>query len=87
MECDEQAKDFAKKIKAQVEEKIGIKLPIYEPIGFKRELKGEEENYVIKIHIGEQKYIHISSLTSLKDQNEDNAKLTVIQGKSLNDTL
>ena len=83
-ECDEKTKGLANKIKAQVEKIINIELPIYEPIGFKKELKDGQENYVIKVHIGGQKYIHISA--SVKVKNGD-IELEVLSGKRLNDPL
>ena len=46
-ECDEKTKLLAAKIKTQMEKIIKRELPIYEPVGFKNELKDGKENRYI----------------------------------------
>ena len=84
-ECDEKTKLLAAKIKTQVEKIIKRELPIYEPVGFKNELNDGKENYVIKVHIGGQNYIHISVLIEVKK--EDIIDVKVFSDKKLNDQL
>ena len=84
-DCDEKTKNLVTEIKTQVETSMGTKLPIYEPVGFKSELKDDKENYVIKVHIGNQKYIHI--YVSKKVITEEVGKVIVLLGLRLNDPL
>ena len=84
-ECDEKTKLLAAKIKTQVEKIIKRELPIYEPVGFKNELKDGKENSVIKVHIGGQNYIHISVLVEVKK--EDIIELKVFSDKKFNEQL
>lgn len=84
-ECDEETEILVLKIKTQVEKIIKRELPIYEPVGFKNELKDGKENYVIKVYIGEKNYIHISE--QVEAQKKDIIELKVFSDKKFNDQL
>ena len=78
-------KPWLLKLKLKWKLKIETKLPIYEPVGFKSELKDDKENYVIKVHIGNQKYIHI--YVTKKVITEEVDKVNVLLGLRFNDPL
>ena len=86
-ECDEETKKLANNIKGKVEEIMETKLAIYEPIGYIHKLdeKQNKEEYFLKVHKGEQKYLHISTSSEIKSP--QNMKVFVVLGKSLFDPL
>ena len=84
-DCDEKTKNLVAKMKTQVETLMKTKLPIYEPVGFKSEIKDDKENYVIKVLIGNQKYIHISISKEVKT--EKIVDVNVLSDRRLNDPL
>ena len=66
---------LAKNNKEKVETIVGTKYEIYEPVGYEK--RGEQ--YDIKVHIGEQKYIDVCI------EKQNNMKITVTLGVSLYD--
>ena len=73
-ECDIEADNYAKKIKADVESIVGRKFTKYKPIGYSKNIIDNIECYSFKVKIGKNKYIHI--LTK-------GEKIEVIFGKTL----
>ena len=75
-ECDIEADNYAKKIRADVESIVGLgfKFTKYKPIGYSKNIIDNIECYSFKVKIGKNKYIHI--LTK-------GEKIEVIFGKTL----
>ena len=75
-ECDIEADNYAKKIRADVESIVGLgfKFTKYKPIGYSKNIIDNIECYSFKVKIDKNKYIHIF---------KKGEKIEVIFGKTL----
>ena len=82
--ADDEIKKLVKEIQPKIEERTNEKYTVFEAISFKSQVvKGV--NYVIKILVGDEKYIHIRIYVPLG--NEEKKILEVLTKKELEDPL
>ena len=83
--CDGNAIELAERIREKIEKELESKFKLFEPVGFKYELKENKEYYAFKVHLGDQKYIHV--FVSGEKDNLDKMEITFSMGKDLFDPL
>ena len=83
--CDGNAIELAERIREKIEKELESKFKLYDPVGFKYELKENKEYYAFKVHIGDQKYIHV--FVSGEKDNIDKMEINFSIGKDLFDPL
>ena len=86
MEVDEDVKILAINMKEKVEETLGETFEIYEPILYTTQVVAGT-NYNIKVHIGDEKYIHIKIFVPLPYTNASNQLLECLPDMTLFDPL
>ena len=80
----DEVKQIVKEIQPKIEERTNEKYTVFEAISFKSQVvKGV--NYVIKVLVGDEKYIHIRIYVPLG--NEEKKILEVLTKKELEDPL
>ena len=83
---DDNVKACANEVKAKVEEKLNTKFTVYEPIKFKSQVVACA-NYMIKVKVDGDKYIHIKVFKPLPVNGTEKKLLDVQADKTLNDPL
>ena len=83
--CDGNAIELAERIREKIEKELESKFKLFEPVGFKYELKENKEYYAFKVHLGDQKYIHV--FVSGEKDNLDKMEINFSIGKDLFDPL
>jgi DNA repair exonuclease SbcCD ATPase subunit len=83
--CDGNAIELAERIREKIEKELESKFKLFEPVGFKYELKENKEYYAFKVHLGDQKYIHV--FVSGEKDNIDKMEINFSIGKDLFDPL
>ena len=83
--CDEKALESAKRIREKIEKEFEFKFKLFEPVGFKYELKDNKEYYAFKVYKGDQKYIHV--FASGEKDNIDKMEINISIGKDWFDQL
>ena len=85
-EVDEDVKIIALNMKERVENTLGETFDIYEPVLYTTQVVAGT-NYIIKIHIGDEKFIHIKIYVPLPIYNSPNELLECEPDMTLIDPL
>ena len=85
-EADEEVKEIANSVKDQVEKKLGKTFETFDAVLYKTQVVAGK-NYKIKVHVGEQKFIHIKVHIPLPGKNAPNQLLECKEGKTFFDRI
>ena len=85
-EADEEVKILANQMKSKVENKLGESYDIFEAVLYTTQVVAGT-NYKIKVHIGDERFVHIKIYVPLPCKNAPNELLEQEKGKSLADPL
>ena len=85
-EVDEDVKILAYNMKEKVENALGETFDVYEPVLYTSQIVAGT-NYKIKIHVGNERYIHITIYVPLPVYNNPNELLEWESDKTLFDPL
>ncbi|XP_020829541.1 cystatin-B [Phascolarctos cinereus] len=77
---------IADQVKAQLEEKENRKFPVFKTMEFKSQVVAGT-NYFIKVHVGEEEFIHIRVFESLPHENKPLVLSSYQTKKTKNDEL
>ena len=86
LECDEEVKTMALNMKERVENTLGETFDIFEPILYTTQVVAGT-NYNIKVHVGDEKFVHIKIHVPLPVYNAVNELLECESDKTLFDPL
>nr|XP_020645231.1 cystatin-B-like [Pogona vitticeps] len=64
-----ETQQIAKEVKAQVEEKEGKAFDVFDAVEFKTQVVAGT-NYFIKVHVGNEEYLHLRVFESLPHENK-----------------
>ncbi|XP_036601806.1 cystatin-B [Trichosurus vulpecula] len=81
-----ETQQMAEEVKAQLEEKENRKFPVFKTVEFKSQVVAGM-NYFIKVHVGEEEFIHIRVFRSLPHENKPLALHSYQTNKTKNDEL
>ncbi len=85
-EVDEEVTILATNMKEQVEENLGETFDIFEPILYTTQVVAGI-NYIIKVHVGNEKFVHIKIHVPLSVTNSPNVLLECELNMTLYDPL
>ena len=85
-DADEEVKEIANSVKDQVEKKLGKTFETFDAVLYKEQVVAGK-NYKIKVHVGEQKFIHITVHVPLPYENAPNQLLGCKAGKTFFDKI
>ncbi len=85
-EVDEEVTILATNMKEQVEENLGETFDIFEPILYTTQVVAGI-NYIIKVHVGNEKFVHIKIHVPLSVTNSPNVLLECESNMTLYDPL
>ncbi len=85
-ECDEEIKIIALNMKDKVENTLGETFEVFEPILYTSQVVAGT-NYNIKVHVGDERFIHIKIYVPLPVYNAVNELLECENDKTLFDPL
>ena len=85
-ECTEEIIILANNMKEKVENILGEKYEVFEPVLYTSQVVAGT-NYNIKVHVGEQRFIHIKIYVPLPVYNAPNELLECESDKTLADPL
>ena len=85
-EADEDIITLANNMKEKVEETLGETFDVYEPILYTSQVVAGT-NYNIKVHVGDEKYVHIKIYVPLPTSNKVNELLECESNMTLFDPL
>ena len=85
-DADDKCKEVANSVKDKVEEQLNQKFTVYEPIKFATQVVAGA-NYMIKIKVDDNKYIHIKVFVPLPHTKKPNQLSKCEGGKTLEDAL
>ena len=85
-EADEDVKKIATDMKQKVEEELGETFLKFRPVLYTSQVVAGT-NYLIKVYVGHQKYIHIKVFVPLPFRNQPNELLNVEANKIFTDPL
>ena len=85
-EVDEEVTILAINMKEQVEENLGETFDIFEPILYTTQVVAGI-NYIIKVHVGNEKFVHIKIHVPLSVTNSPNVLLECESNMTLYDPL
>ncbi|XP_072470929.1 cystatin-B [Notamacropus eugenii] len=77
---------MADEVKAQLEEKENRKFPVFKTVEFKSQVVAGM-NYFIKVHVGEEEFIHMRVFKSLPHENKPLVLSSYQTNKAKNDEL
>ncbi|XP_027699457.1 cystatin-B [Vombatus ursinus] len=81
-----ETQQIADQVKAQLEEKENRKFPVFKTMEFKSQVVAGT-NYFIKVHVGEEEFIHIRVFESLPHENKPLVLSSYQTKKTKNDEL
>ncbi|XP_036610411.1 cystatin-B-like [Trichosurus vulpecula] len=81
-----ETQQMAEEVKAQLEKKENRKFPVFKTVEFKSQVVAGM-NYFIKVHVGEEEFIHIQVFRSLPHENKPLALHGYQTNKTKNDEL
>ena len=85
-ECTEDIKTLAINMQEQVENTLGETFDIFEPVLYSSQVVAGT-NYSIKVHVGDERFVHIKIYVPLPVYNAPNELLECENDKSLFDPL
>ena len=85
-ECSEDVKILATKMQEQIENNLGETFETFEPILFTCQVVAGT-NYNVKIHVGDERFIHVKIYVPLPSSNSSSEILECESGKTLFDPL
>ncbi|XP_053421750.1 cystatin-B [Nycticebus coucang] len=78
--------DIADQVKSQLEEKENKKFPVFKAVSFKSQVVAGT-NFFIKVHVGDEKFIHLRVFQSLPHENKPLALSDYQTDKARHDEL
>ena len=84
-EANEIVQKIAISVKDQVEKRLGKTFETFDAVVFKTQVISGI-NYIIKVHVGDQKYIHIKVWVP-PNKNKPNILLNCVEGKAFYDHI
>ena len=85
-DADNEAKEIAKEVQKQTEDKLGTKFTEFEAVKYTTQVVAGT-NYLIKVKVGPEQYVHIKVWKKLPCYGGEKVLSEATGGKTLNDPL
>ena len=85
-DADDNVKALVKGMKEKAEAALGEKYSVFEAVKFKTQVVAGT-NYLVKVKVGDEKYVHLKIYVPLPCKNAPNELLEQEKGKTLADPL